>query len=400
MDSLKSLHAFIQTRLKNSVKPINDPLASFVLPFTIFKYSGMTLNKKSSWSYIVCGIFAHIFLLDIPIVLQLIYLLQAKDIIEVTQVVSILMSYVSSFCDIIVVCSNIDKIRTVIEEIRSCIVDFGVSDKFSEQVKIMNRILKIALRFSMFSLLLAMCACIKFGKPFFLMWTPFDMQDPLIFYTTFAYQFSSGWYISPLNITFQLFPAHFMVYIYRLLQQLCDRLGKIKKHRVLNPDGTINQNKRIDNRQELIKCIEFHVKIYQINKRVCECFSTLFLVRGIATCILICSINFSLFAISDMSIIAQNATYSIFIFSQFFVSCYFGSKITEVSAKISSSVGHSEWMLEDREYRQCVRIMLEFAKKSIKISSFGIFDVNLETYTWVCRSAYSLFAVCKRLNDN
>jgi hypothetical protein len=400
MDSLKSLHAFIQTRLKNSVKPINDPLASFVLPFTVFKYSGMTLNKKSSWSYIVCGIFAHIFLLDIPIVLQLIHLSQAKDIIEVTEVVSIVATFISTCFETTVLYYNIDKIKAVIEEIRCCIVEFGVGEKFNEQVMIMTWILKRAIFFIFFSLLLAMCSCIKFGKPFYFMWTPFDMQDPLIFCIIFIYQFLSCWIASPINVSLQFLPAHFMVYIYRLAEQLCERLEKIKKYSVLNPDGTINQAKRVDNRQELIKCIELHSRIHHINSRVCKTFSIVLLFRTVMSCVLISSINFSLFAISDVAIITKYTTYSIYIFCQLFVSCYFGSKIIEASSRISSAIVHSEWMLEKKEYRQLVRTMLEFSKKPMKISIFGNFDVNLENYTSVCRSAYSLFAVCKQLNDN
>lgn len=43
-----------------------------------------------------------------------------------------------------------------------------------------------------------------------------------------------------------------------------------------------------------------------------------------------------------------------------------------------------------------VTIFLEFTKKPIKILAFGVFEVSVENFVAVCKSAYSLYAVYEK----
>lgn len=64
-----------------------------------------------------------------------------------------------------------------------------------------------------------------------------------------------------------------------------------------------------------------------------------------------------------------------------------------MSEKLSLSLFHSEWYLQDRRYKTSVNIFMEYSKKSIEFTALGVFTVNLENFTAICNSAYSLYAV-------
>jgi hypothetical protein len=64
-----------------------------------------------------------------------------------------------------------------------------------------------------------------------------------------------------------------------------------------------------------------------------------------------------------------------------------------MSENLADGLFHSEWYFEDKSYRALVTIFMESAKKPIEIVAMGIFVVNLENFTAICNSAYSLYAV-------
>lgn len=80
---------------------------------------------------------------------------------------------------------------------------------------------------------------------------------------------------------------------------------------------------------------------------------------------------------------------------QIFLPCYYGNQISKMSDEISLKFFHSEWYREKPAYKSTARIFMEFAKKPVKICAIGIFDINLATFTFICNSAYSLYAVLK-----
>jgi odorant receptor len=84
---------------------------------------------------------------------------------------------------------------------------------------------------------------------------------------------------------------------------------------------------------------------------------------------------------------------------EIFLPCYFGNELSMASSKLSNAFFHSEWMNEDKQFRIISKTFLESLKNEIKISAFRVFEVNLATFTRIGNSAYSLFAILKRVNN-
>jgi 7tm Odorant receptor len=83
---------------------------------------------------------------------------------------------------------------------------------------------------------------------------------------------------------------------------------------------------------------------------------------------------------------------------QIFVICYFGNELTSCSEKLSLGFFHSEWIIQDKEFKKAMKLFMENAKKPLTIKvGLGVFKVDLPTFLWICNSAYTMYNVLKSL---
>ena len=82
-----------------------------------------------------------------------------------------------------------------------------------------------------------------------------------------------------------------------------------------------------------------------------------------------------------------------------FMPCYFGNELTAASSNLATSLYNSAWLTCDREFKMNMKIFMEHAKTEINFTAFGLFKANLETFTAIVSSAYSLHAFLKTLHN-
>lgn len=100
----------------------------------------------------------------------------------------------------------------------------------------------------------------------------------------------------------------------------------------------------------------------------------------------------------DTALFLRAFSFMIPVTLEIFLPCYFGNELSVASSKLSTSLFHSDWIKGNKALKKTIIIFMENTKKDIKISTFGFFDINLSTFTRIGNSAYSLFAVLKRVN--
>ena len=81
---------------------------------------------------------------------------------------------------------------------------------------------------------------------------------------------------------------------------------------------------------------------------------------------------------------------------QIFLPCYYGNEITVASSNLSTSLFKSKWIDADEKFKKAMKIFMENTKRPIEVLAFGLFKVNLGTFTSICNFAYSLYAVFQR----
>jgi odorant receptor len=102
--------------------------------------------------------------------------------------------------------------------------------------------------------------------------------------------------------------------------------------------------------------------------------------------------------IKDGSAIFQIFTFMIPMTLEIFLPCYFGNDLSIASSKLSTALIGSEWFECDEKLRSTAKIFMENTKKEMKIFAFGVFQVNLSTFTTIMNSAYSYYNVLKQVN--
>jgi hypothetical protein len=100
-----------------------------------------------------------------------------------------------------------------------------------------------------------------------------------------------------------------------------------------------------------------------------------------------------------MSQIIQLASFTISICGEIYVQCFYGNEIILVSQKFSKSLFHSDWIKTNIRIKKSVKILMENFKKDLKIEVFGIYTLNLSSFTAIMNSAYSYLMLLRRLRS-
>lgn len=69
--------------------------------------------------------------------------------------------------------------------------------------------------------------------------------------------------------------------------------------------------------------------------------------------------------------------------------------VRDAFAKLNTSLYSAEWIQRNKKFKSSMTIVMENFKASVKVSAFGVFNVDLETFTRICNAAFSLYAVLK-----
>lgn len=79
----------------------------------------------------------------------------------------------------------------------------------------------------------------------------------------------------------------------------------------------------------------------------------------------------------------------------FFLPCYFGQLLHDQHKELNFSLYQAAWISQDESFKKLARIVMENFKKDEKVAAFGVFKVDLETFTTVMNTSFSLYAVLK-----
>lgn len=82
-----------------------------------------------------------------------------------------------------------------------------------------------------------------------------------------------------------------------------------------------------------------------------------------------------------------------------FLPCYYGNELSIASDRIPIAFFHSKWYVNNPKFRKAALMLMENAKKPMKIDAYGVFIANLNSFTSMINSSYSLFAVLKKMNS-
>lgn len=80
---------------------------------------------------------------------------------------------------------------------------------------------------------------------------------------------------------------------------------------------------------------------------------------------------------------------------QIFLPCFFGQMVRDAYDKLATSLYHCDWLTRKREFKKLMIIVMENFKRRVRISALTVFDVDLQTFSRIANSAFTLYAVLK-----
>jgi hypothetical protein len=83
---------------------------------------------------------------------------------------------------------------------------------------------------------------------------------------------------------------------------------------------------------------------------------------------------------------------------QMFLPCFISTELTVASEKLSMNLFHLNWMGESKMFKKNMQIFMQNSRKPMRIVVLKIFHLSLESFVAILNSAYSLFAVLRKLN--
>lgn len=278
------------------------------LPFKnaikILETFGFWINKNSSFYYCLYGLTFHVVFIELCMVMQIVEIPNLETVQDVASLTSFFPTYVGlvfKSLNLIVKSSEVENLFELTEKLL---------DECPKKEIVLKR-LKVVNKFFKAGLSAAMAACagatvLTIFKLPYKMWFPFDVENNRFGYWISAIYESGGTTcLALVTISLDMIPIFFMCYSIVFLEVLCDRLISIKKtelpkrkNKPKNGGEEKEDKDEVDNYKELLKCIEFQLKIDEYFRQISAIFARVFFVQGLVSIPILCTSTVSLTLVS------------------------------------------------------------------------------------------------------
>jgi len=272
-------------------------IKSVAVPFKILEICGLLQTKDSSKAYKAYGSIVHLLAIDGIVFCMFMCLFDVTNIVQLSNLLSIISVYAILSIKSWIFMFQADDALHLMKEIEELII-FSQDSKNSQRLKLKRRtntVYKVFIFFLSLSLITSTLAALagleNIEQPPYKLaiqfWFPFDYENNLgLFVAVFAYTFLCSLICCFPNVSINILPSCFLSIISGLLEELNDRLNAIGE----DPETAY---------QELLKCIEIHIRIREVLKKVEKLFSPFYFIEGSFVLIILCTTAFGLSTVSN-----------------------------------------------------------------------------------------------------
>ncbi|XP_037823911.1 odorant receptor 45a-like [Lucilia sericata] len=156
-----------------------------------------------------------------------------------------------------------------------------------------------------------------------------------------------------------------------------------------------------DRKQIIKSIIKYHCQTLQLAEHLNRVYSEMIFLKFTIVCIEICSLVFRVSRPSDsMGEVAYKCLFLAAVALQLILYCYNGQRVRDESAHVATVIYCTfDWSNVCASYKNLLFVALMRSQKSINIKC-AFFEVDLSLYLWVFKTAWSLIAALKTLDEN
>ncbi|XP_046807575.1 odorant receptor 33b-like [Lucilia cuprina] len=218
--------------------------------------------------------------------------------------------------------------------------------------------------------------------PAYFVFDPFS--NSALYFVAHVYQFIGASIIIMQILVIDTFGTMYMALLSGQLHTLNMRLSKL---------GADPYKTKRENNLKLLNCIQDHKDLLEYRQKLEEVLSFYIFVQIIFTSIIMCSsVAFLILFTSDAFTLIYYTVYLLATALEFLPLCYYGTLVEMEFANLTYSIFSSNWLEQDKIFKQNLRIFAETTKKPLHITAWQ-FYINLDSFLFTCKNAYSIFAL-------
>jgi 7tm Odorant receptor len=323
----------------------------------VLKISGLWLEKGCSRHLVWIAIIVHLLCVEFFVVFGVVYLVNVQNIEDFAEALGVVPMYFVSCTKSIHFLYNKKNVESIMKRLKELIeheswIEKQNGSKLKQRIRQIDRVYKTYLAAAMAGVLISSLVLVFAQKLPLKIQFPYDYSNnDILSWMSVAYQDIAGYYVVLVTVTIEIIPMYFMCYLTGITEELCDRIRKIaevkivstkakpnrdtceelvnrlkitavkKSQRKVEPKagtsqmnelkaGTSQMNepkpgtsqtfrdKKDENLEELLKCIEIQQKIKSLVTEVNDVFGQSFWFQGFISTFVLCATAFSLTIVS------------------------------------------------------------------------------------------------------
>ncbi|KAG5683122.1 hypothetical protein PVAND_012422 [Polypedilum vanderplanki] len=370
-------------------------LKIFKFPIFYLKFVGVWIENDSCLIFKFYAYFMQIFFLYIWILLMGAAIPQKDNLIDLAELLTFFLTYVAATVKFTNINLKVNEFISLISDMKKVIKDFEIKEFYIKKQFSFGKKLFIGYWLPSFLGVLFSGILTFFTGEFNVsMWFPYDTSkenSAILFYLCASYQLIEAFLYSNANVMVDAICFLPMIYLIAMLEHLCDNLENLKEQK----------DQEFDNYKELLNCVNYQRTIVELTRRTEAIFAKVVAIQGSLLSIILCTIALALTTLTlpeELSTMLKFSSFMMAMVFQLAIPCYYGAMISLQYDKISYSAFYSDWILEDLKYRKDFKFFMQNTTRKIKLSAFGLYDINFQTFGKVLNMAYSLYAVFRRIH--
>ena len=278
----------------------------FEVLFKVLKCTGMWQNGSQSWTYFFAGFLFHFFSIVVYLGFELIYAAKAETFNDMIDALGLSVTFIAMLFKWINFLYKIKKIEKSVEHLIA-LMTFSINERLETRDHIRSSVDYGFKAFKIFWIsafcngLSAIITTSVSHKLPFKVWFPFETEKSQFGFWIAAFlQVFNCIVISTIDVSIDFLPITFMTFARGLTDELSERLlefGKIRKTKSGKQfNGKINKNQS----DQIVKCIEIHRKIKEVQGEIQKNFSVVILLQGLLSSVILCTCAFTMSVVRSL----------------------------------------------------------------------------------------------------
>ncbi|XP_018301278.1 odorant receptor 46a-like [Mycetomoellerius zeteki] len=220
---------------------------------------------------------------------------------------------------------------------------------------------------------------------------PYSISGLYPYLATYLQHVGAIFYGVLLNVSFDSLVYGFTLHVCGQIELLCYRLSKIYK------DHPEQYQIDTDKGTMISECVRHQLYVHEIVRRIQSLFVWTVTILFIFSMVTLCTSIFQMSKKRLLSVgfLSLTLYLSCMLFQVFFY-CWYGNELQLKSKGIGDAIYSSNWTTATTRDRRSLLFVMATSQKGLKLSYYGIFNLALDTFTWILKTSYSAFNVLQQ----